>query len=109
LLNRASAGLLSLYTSTLIMANVHYLMTKNTNKAQAKEYIKFLTGLTTMLPFDPDNIQSVMNSDHVDFEDAIQFFIAEKHNCDLIISRNIKHYKKFHLPVLTAEQFLKTL
>jgi hypothetical protein len=43
------------------------------------------------------------------FQDTIQFFIAKKHKCEFIISRNIKHYKKFNLPVLMAEQFLEVL
>ncbi len=100
---------LNLFTSTLILANIYYLLAKNLNKNIAKDQLKILSGIIKMLPFEPENIEMALNSEHVDFEDTVQFFIAQKHKCDLIISRNIKHYKKFSLPVLTAEQFLNIL
>jgi predicted nucleic acid-binding protein len=109
LLKKAQEHTVKLYTSTLILANIHYLLNKNTNKTIAKESIRLLTLIISILPFEADDINSAINSEHTDFEDTIQFYIAQKHKCDLIISRNLKHYKKFDLPVLTAEQFLRTL
>ncbi len=44
-----------------------------------------------------------------DFEDAIQYLVAKRYNCDEIITRNIKDYKQSDIPVLTPEQFLKKL
>lgn len=98
-----------LHTSTLIFANIHYLIAKKFSRHVAKEQLKLLSGMIGILPFERDNLSSALNSDHVDFEDTVQFYIAQNNKCDLIISRNIKHYKKFDLPVLTAEQFLRTL
>ena|ERR1700761_4142978 len=100
---------LKLYTSTLIIANIHYLIAKNFNKQIAKEQLKTLLELIEPLSFEPVDINSALISEYVDFEDAIQYFIARKNHCDLIISRNIKHYKKFDLPVSSAEQFLRTV
>jgi predicted nucleic acid-binding protein len=109
LLQQGSLLQLNLCTSTLILANLHYIIAKNFGKQIAKEHLKVLSGIIHMLPFEPDEVISALNSEHADFEDTIQFFIAQKHKCNLIISRNIKHYKKFSLPVLTAEQFLEIL
>jgi predicted nucleic acid-binding protein len=100
---------LNLYSSTLILANIHYMMAKNFSKHVAKEQLKALVKIIGMLSFEPDEINKALISEHVDFEDTIQYFIAQRNQCDLIISRNIKHYKKFDIPVLTAEQFLQTL
>lgn len=91
------------------MANIHYLIAKQYNRLVAKEQLRLLSGIIKMLPFEPENVMMALNSDHVDFEDTVQFYIAQKNACDLIVSRNIKHYNKFALPVLTAEQFLRTL
>ena|ERR1700759_4982712 len=109
LLQEARNLKLNLHTSTLVLANTHYMVSKHFGRQVAKQQLKVLSGIVKMLPFEPDNLESALNNDHADFEDTIQFHIAEKHRCDLIISRNIKHFKKFHIPVLTAEQFLKTL
>lgn len=109
LLQQGKDGKVNLHTSTLIIANIYYLITKSFDKQIAKRQVKILITMMNMLAFEPDDITKALNSEHVDFEDTIQFFIAQKHGCDLIISRNIKHYKKFTIPVLTAEQFLRTL
>ena len=109
LLQEGKVRSLNLCTSTLILANVYYLVAKDFNKTVARQQLKILSGLLKILPFEPDDINMALNSEHVDFEDAVQFYIANRHGCDLIISRNIKHYKKFELPVLTAEQFLDKL
>jgi predicted nucleic acid-binding protein len=109
LLQEGKVRQLNFCTSTLILANIHYMVAKNFNKVIAKQQLKVLSGLIEVLPFESDNIDMALNRDHTDFEDTIQFFIAKKHNCDLIISRNIKHYKRFDLPVLTAEHFLDIL
>ena len=94
LLKKGQEKIFMLCTSTLILANVHYVIAKNIDRKTAKESIKILMGLLNVLPFDSDNINSALNSEHIDFEDTIQFYIAEKYQCDLIISRNLKHYKK---------------
>jgi predicted nucleic acid-binding protein len=109
LISKGKQGLFKLYTSTLILANVHYLISKNINRQAAKIAIREVLNFVEILAFDEEHVKLALNSEHVDFEDTVQFYIAQKNNCDLIISRNIKHYKKFDLPVLTAEQFLRTL
>jgi predicted nucleic acid-binding protein len=100
---------LNLFTSTLILANIYYLLAKNSNKEIAKGQLKILSSIVQMLPFKPENVRMALDSDHVDFEDTIQFFITQKHKCEIIISRSIRHYKKFSLPVFTPEQFLDLL
>jgi predicted nucleic acid-binding protein len=109
LLARTKNDSFKLCTSTLILANIHYLVSKNISKKVAKESLRYLIGLITIVPFEEIHIISAINVDHVDFEDSIQYYIAKQNDCDLIISRNIKHYKKFDIPVLTAEQFLRTI
>ncbi|RWY55761.1 type II toxin-antitoxin system VapC family toxin [Mucilaginibacter gilvus] len=98
-----------LCTSSLIMANVHYMVTKTFSKTIAKQQVTVLAQIITVLPFDEQDIVSALKTEHIDFEDTVQYQIAKKTECDLIISRNIKHYKKFDIPVLTAEQFLRTI
>lgn len=100
---------IELYTSALIIANVHYMLAKAFSRAIAKEQLTGLMKILTILTFDEQDIALALKSEHIDFEDTIQYFIAYKSGCDLIISRNIKHYKKFDIPVLTAEQFLRTI
>lgn len=100
---------LDIHTSVLILANIHYVISKRFNKNIAKSQLRLLMGIIKTLSLEPNDIINSLNNEHSDFEDPVQFNVAKKHGCDLIISRNIKHYKKFDIPVLTAEEFLKTL
>ena len=109
LLSKGKQGLIELYTSTLILANIHYLISKNINRQAAKIGITEISNFVKILAFDEEHIKLALGDEHVDFEDTVQFYIATTNNCDLIITRNIKHYKRFQIPVLTAEQFLRQL
>jgi predicted nucleic acid-binding protein len=100
---------IKLYTSTLVIANINYILAKKIGASAAKESLKELIKLIKILPFEIDAINIALISPIVDFEDAIQSFIAEKNKCEAIITRNIKDYKQATIPVLTAEQFLRTL
>lgn len=102
-------GNIELRTSSLVIANIVYVLRKQVGILKAKENLKNLFNSAKVLPFEFDAIETAISSDITDFEDAIQFHIAQKHNCDAIITRNIKDYKNSTIPVLTAEQFLNTL
>jgi predicted nucleic acid-binding protein len=100
---------ITLSTSTLIIANINYILTKTIGKQGAKEGVKRILKLLEIFPFEKDAIESALNGSFTDFEDAIENYIALKHNADAIITRNTKDYKESTIPVLTAEQFLRTL
>ncbi|WP_342646210.1 PIN domain-containing protein [Mucilaginibacter sp. CSA2-8R] len=102
-----STDKITLCTSTLIIANIYYIAAKSINKSFAQQSIQQLTKLLPLLSFEARHVMSAINKDSTDFEDAIQYYIANQNNCDVIISSNLRHYKNFDIPVLTAEQFLK--
>ena len=97
------------FTSALVIANIQFIISKQMNSVVAKRHVKTLVSILSILPFEADAIDFALNSAFTDFEDAIQYAIATKNNCDAIITRNIKDYKNTTIPVLTAEQFLNTL
>lgn len=109
IITKSRQGSVDLYTSTLILANVHYLVSKNINRQAAKIAIKEILNFVKIFAFEEEHVKLALDSNHVDFEDTVQFYIAIANKCDLIITRNTKHYKKFDIPVFTAEQFLRTI
>jgi hypothetical protein len=100
---------LKVSTSVLIIANINFILSKKTNSSTARNGIKTLVSAINILPFESEMINLALETPFADFEDSIQFNIAKRYNCDVIITRNIKDYKKSTIPVLTAEQFLRTL
>ena len=53
-------------------------------------------------------IDKALNSDFSDFEDAVQYYTALEHEIPVILTRNIRDYKKASVIVQTPETFLVT-
>jgi len=109
LIAECAVNKIKLSTSALIIANVNYIAAKKLGKATTILKLKSLIKRIQVLSFESDAIDFAVNSSFTDFEDAIQHHIATKNNCEAIITRNTKDYKHATIPVLTAEQFLRTI
>ncbi len=94
------------YTTPIVIANIHYIMTKLENKTKSIENIKKLRKIISLLTVDEKIIDAALELGATDFEDSIQFITAEKNKLDFIITRNKKDYKLSKIPVLDAEEFL---
>ncbi len=97
------------YTSPIIFANLHYLLRKNSSNSAALKSLRKLKTLINILSVDERIIEQSLNSEFTDFEDAIQYFAAVNNGISIIITRNKADYKKGKIPVVTAEEFLKSI
>ncbi|MDX8406264.1 MAG: PIN domain-containing protein [Mariprofundus sp.] len=92
-------------TTVLAMANIYYILnrydSKNTRKA-----IKTLREIFKVLPVSDNEIGRSLDSRFKDFENGVQNFTAESHDCNLIITRNKKDYAHSRLNVLTPNEYL---
>jgi predicted nucleic acid-binding protein len=95
-------------TSVHSLLNIHYIAKKAYGEKSARASIELLSGKLNIIREDVSIVEKAVESNFSDFEDAVQYFAAVSANVDVIITRNIKDYKQSAIPVLTAEQFLKT-
>lgn len=103
----AEKGKLTMVVSPLSFATVHYLLAKFENPNIAKEKLRKFKILCEVCDINEQIIEKGLNSAMKDFEDALQYFSATESNCDMIITRNTRDFKKSLLPVMTADEFLK--
>ncbi len=97
---------LKLYTSSHCIATVHYVC-KKFFKAQLREVIGELLNFITVIAVDEEILRKSLNSQHKDFEDAIQILCAHQiKNLDAIITRNIKDFSTSEIEVFTPDQAL---
>jgi predicted nucleic acid-binding protein len=96
-------------TSVHSLLNIHYLTKKLFGEKSARQSIKMLIEKFKIIPEDVNTVKQAIQSNFSDFEDAVQYYAAISAKADVIITRNIKDYKQSIIPVLTAEQFLRTL
>jgi len=95
-----------LYTSSLIIANVHYFVAKTENSKQAKIKIDKLTSFIKILSVGEKEILESIKSKFKDFEDSIQNSCASHNKMDLIVTRNVKDFKLSQLPILTPKELV---
>jgi predicted nucleic acid-binding protein len=97
------------YASALSYSNIYYVLRNHASHKKVITMLNELADLVGILKVDDDIIKASLASDFKDFEDAIQHYTAQEYKrIDVIITRNIKDYKKSALPVMTPETFIKT-
>ena len=97
---------LKLFTSSLIIANVHYFISKTENSKQAIIKIDKLTKFIKILNVGESEILESIKSKFQDYEDSIQNCCASNSGMDLIVTRNIKDFKLSELPIMTPKELV---
>lgn len=94
------------FTTPIVLANVDYIITKYSNKAKSRKAIRALRKWLSILPMDEKTVDTALESEFSDFEDALQYYAAEKYGIDFIITRNKKDYTKGRIKAIAAQEYL---
>jgi len=105
----ADIGQLTMVVSALSYATVNYLLSKYENAKKAKEKLRKFKIISEICDLDEVIIEKGLNSEFSDFEDSLQYFSALKSKCGILITRNGKDFKNSIIPIMTAEEFLKSI
>ncbi|WP_114749826.1 type II toxin-antitoxin system VapC family toxin [Pleomorphovibrio marinus] len=96
------------FTTPVTICNVYYLLRKSAKHEIIIEKIKQLLTIIAIVKMDKEVVFGALNSDFKDFEDALQNFSAtENGEIKVILTGNIKDYRKSNLAILTPETYLK--
>lgn len=96
-----------IYVSSLTIANVFYLLSRQYNDKRAWKIVQHFRAMVRVLAVDEKVIDLALSSKFKDFEDAIQYFAASGNRMEILITRNLKDYAEAKIPVMTAESYLK--
>lgn len=94
-----------LTTSSLIISNIHYILSKRGQSKESEKFCLLLLKKFEILAFNGSHLTNGFISKFNDKEVAFNYFMAKEHNCDLIITRNIKDFKHSQIPVMTPAQY----
>ena len=100
---------LTMVVSPISFATVNYFLAKFENQKIAREKLRKFKIISEICSLDDRTIEKGLNSSIKDFEDALQYFSASESECEIIITRNGKDFKKSSIPTMTADEFLKSL
>lgn len=99
-----------LFTSCDLISTIYYIDSKN-DKKQALLNIQNINQTLTIIEFSNKEIEETCNlmlkdKSYKDLEDTIQYIMAKKQKCDMIISNDINFASK-DIKLLTSGEFCK--
>ena len=101
---------IELYTSCDLVTTVYYILSKK-GKKKALEDIKAASDIFELIPFANEDLNRAIylmekNQRFKDLEDTLQYVLAKKEGCDLILTNDKKFYSP-DIQVATTSQFVK--
>jgi predicted nucleic acid-binding protein len=106
LLSIVAEGKAKAFTTSLVIANVNYIITKFSNRQKSIKSIRTLRKNISILTMNENIIDEALVSSFPDFEDSLQYFSALNQEVDFIVTRNKKDYSKGTIKVVTAGEYL---
>jgi predicted nucleic acid-binding protein len=98
-----------LSASSLSFSNANYILLQSNKYDEVKQMLRKIKVIIKVLSLDDKIVELALNdTDFKDFEDGLQYFTALEDGVDVIITRNLKDFKKARIPVMTADQYLQT-
>ena len=105
LFTMAETGEVTLFVSSLTFSNLFYILRKQLSARTAQEVLRTFKQLVTVAAVDDAIVEQALGGGFTDFEDALQYFAALSAGCTILITRNVRHYRKASIRVVTAEVY----
>jgi len=97
-----------LITTPVAISNVHYLLNKYLDKELLSRCFDHLISNVEIIPMSGEVVQHAFDLGWSDFEDAMQHQACVDYRKDtIIITRNVKDYKKSILKVMSPKTFVR--
>jgi predicted nucleic acid-binding protein len=105
----ADKGKVNLIVSALSYSTIFYLLSKFEDSEAVKEKLRKFKVISETSDLTNRIIDKGLSSKFSDFEDALQYHCAIKLDCNILITRNEKDFKGSDIPVMTPDEYLKSL
>jgi len=106
---KSEYGEITILVSVMSYMTTEYILRKQIGKQQVQQALMGLRTISTVCTSGIKEIDLLLVSPIKDFENAIQYYTALNNSATVIVTRNQKDFKKSDLPVMNAEQYLRTL
>jgi predicted nucleic acid-binding protein len=94
----------------VICSNVYYILRQTATHDKVITKLKQLLMILNVVLMDEEVVLQALNAGFRDFEDALQNAAAIRaRDINVILTRNVKDYRKSELGIMTAEDYLKQL
>ncbi len=94
------------YVSALSFANMVYVMRQTLDPAQVKDLLSKLKLIFRFADLCSSDLTKAAEMMWPDYEDAVQAATAERLHADVILTRNVRDFKKSPVPAFTPAEYL---
>lgn len=105
---KAETGEIEVHISTMSYITTEYILRKQLGKEKARQALSSIRTISKVCTSGMKEIDLSLLSEIKDFEDAFQYFTALNNGAEVIITRNTKDFSVSQLPVMSAEEYLKS-
>ena len=106
IMQKSENGEYSLFTSSLSMVNIAYILRKYYRGESLYHLLEELGDIIDVITVSSEAYHKALQSRALDFEDAIQLFSAIESDMDCIVTRNAQDFIFDKLPIYTPFDFL---
>lgn len=98
-----------LVTTALTFATCVYVSRKSLGYDTSIECMKVLEKYFDIAPMNDIQVHEALYANMPDFEDMLQYHAALASGCDVIITRNVKHFPQQLIPVMAPDECVKRI
>lgn len=99
---------IEILTSTMSYISIEYILRKQVGKQRAKQALAGIRTISTVCSSGEKEIDLALVSKMNDFEDAFQYHTALNNSADILITRNQKDFANSKIPIMSAEEYVKS-
>ena len=105
----ADKGKIRLIVSALTYSTIFYLLSRFEDKEVVMDKLRKFKVIAETSDLTDKIVGKGLSSRFSDFEDVLQYHCAIKMDCSILITRNEKDFKTSEIPVMTPDEYLKSL
>lgn len=99
---------IELLISTMSYISTEYILRKQIGKHKAKQALSGIRTISTVCKSGEKEIDLSLVSTMKDFEDSFQYYTALNNAAEIIITRNPKDFTNSIIPIMSAEEYIKS-
>ena len=102
-----SSELVEGYLTPNSVVDIHYLLRRAIhNENDVRSSLGFWLELMEITDLIQCDIEDALESDMIDFEDAVMAMVAKRCGIDYIVTRNVDDFKNSPVPAVTPKEFI---
>jgi predicted nucleic acid-binding protein len=92
--------------SVISFNNIYHIVRKLSSKSAAQKAMTAMRDIFSPVALDAQLLNQAIGAGFGDFEDAIQYHSAVRAGAKYFLTRNVNHFPKSPLPIITPAEFL---